>query len=129
MSCLFNSLSHFLKINSSTIRSKVCDYLEKNGKIIEGIETKDLLAISDLDHPMTSEKYIQQMRKTSTWGGAIEIQSACNIWKIRILVINKSNLQKCSIIEFIPVTGQYISTVVIEWTGGHFEPVDNFTKS
>ena len=61
MSCLFNSLSHFIQENSFTIRQKICDYLESNHSIIDGLETKFIL---ELD----SKNYINQMRSTSTWG-------------------------------------------------------------
>lgn len=35
MSCLFNSLSYFIKEDSNIIRNKICDYLEENKQIIE----------------------------------------------------------------------------------------------
>jgi hypothetical protein len=43
MSCLFNSLSYFIKEDSNIIRNKICDYLEENKQIIDGIETKLIL--------------------------------------------------------------------------------------
>ena len=38
MSCLFNSLSYFIKEDSYIIRNKICDYLEQNKKIIDGLD-------------------------------------------------------------------------------------------
>ena len=119
MSCLFNSISYFIKdVSSQKIRDKICDYLESNKPIIEGIETKDIL---DLDR----SNYISSMRQSSTWGGAIEIQAACNIWKLSIIVQNKRNVSggKKSSIEFLPVSGNPKYTIELEWTGGHYEPV------
>ena len=84
MSCLFNSLSYFINENSNDIRQKICDYLQKNLSIIDGIETSQVL---ELDNNSASN-YITNMRSSSTWGGAIEIQVACNIWKISINVKN-----------------------------------------
>ena len=57
-------------------------------------------------------------------GGAIEIQSACNIWQWRIIVKNFRDRNGTSI-EFIPVSSNYTKTIQLEWTGGHYEPVRN----
>ena len=43
MSCLFNSLSHFFQEDNNTIRQIICNYLEKNGKIIEEGNHKELI--------------------------------------------------------------------------------------
>jgi len=43
MSCLFNSLSYFIKDTSFNIRQKICDYIEQNKPLIDGIETKDII--------------------------------------------------------------------------------------
>lgn len=115
MSCLFNSLSYFIKDNSFNIRQKICDYIEQNKPLIDGIETKDIIKYE-------GNNYIKNMRNTSTWGGAIEIQSACNIWNCKIIVHNKRDI-KNTLIEFIPITNIITNTLEIEWTGGHYEPI------
>lgn len=61
MSCLFNSLSYFLQINSFDIRQKICDYLQNNEKIMDGLSTIDILN-------MENKNYIETMRNMSTWG-------------------------------------------------------------
>lgn len=118
MSCLFNSLSYFIKENSYEIRQKICDYLQENKKIIDGLDTKFIL---DMEDP----NYIQNMRHISTWGGAIEIQTACNIWKLKIMVqdIRYNNQIINNNIMFIPVDNNYENTIYLEWSGGHYEPV------
>ena len=115
MSCLFNSLSYFIKDTSFNIRQKICDYIEQNKPLIEGIETKDIIKYEGTN-------YIEKMRNTSTWGGAIEIQSACNIWKCKIIVHNKRD-KKNTLIEFIPISNIIMNSLELEWTGGHYEPV------
>ena len=139
MSCLFNSMSHFIKEDwgPTGIRQRICDYLEKNLPILEGMETRDVL---QLEAP-SSEHYISKMRNPSTWGGAIEIQCACNIWNARIIVHdirtrnnnnknnNNSNNNK---IEFLPlrlsdnsanaVPDPHSLELHLEWSGGHYEP-------
>ena len=114
MSCLFDSLSYFLKYNSNQIRQKICDYLEANKPIIDGLDTKFIL---ELDDP----NYIRNMRRNSEWGGGIEIQAACNIWKLRIIVNNIRRNR--SSIEFIPINKKYIYTIELTWNGSHFEPI------
>ena len=115
MSCLFISFQYFLQENNYEIRNKVCDYLQENGKLIEGLETNDILQ-------METPNYIQCMRNQNTWGGAIEIQTACNIWKMKVIVHNRRN-QEQSIIEFLPVNSDFERTIEIEWKGGHYEPI------
>ena len=115
MSCLFNSLSYFIPETSLNIRQQICNYLEANNTIIDGIETKDILN-------MESKDYIQSMRNQSTWGGAIEIQAACNIWKMGINVHDIRGGKK-GIICFIPVVTEVLQTINISWSGGHYEPI------
>ena len=104
MSCLFNSMSHFITDDEGPhgIRQRICDYLQNNLPILDGMETRDVLQLE----ASSSEHYISNMRKSSTWGGAIEIQCACNIWNARIIVHdirfgnNGNNSKK---IEFLPL--------------------------
>jgi len=115
MSCLFNSLSYFLNENSYDIRQKICNYLENNNPIIDGLNTDFILS---LENP----NYVQNMRNMSTWGGAIEIQSACNIWKSKIIVKDiRNNIG--AFIEFIPLSNEIEKTINLEWNGGHYEPI------
>jgi hypothetical protein len=114
MSCLFDSLSKYLPGTSSNIRIKICDYLKQNNKIIDGMNTRDILN-------METSNYIMNMRKNSTWGGAIEIQCACNIWKIRVLVEDKRHKKKHNVIEFLPISNTYNKTIKLNWSGGHYK--------
>ena len=107
MSCLFNSMSHFIKEDGGPngIRQRICDYLEKNLPILEGMETCDVLL---LEAP-TAAHYISNMRNSSTWGGAIEIQCACNIWNARIIVHDirtRNNNNNNNKIEFLPLKSE-----------------------
>ena len=137
MSCLFNSMSHFIKEDGGShgIRQRICDYLQNNLPILDGMETRDILK---LEAP-SSEHYISNMRNSSTWGGAIEIQCACNIWNARIVVRdirncnrNNRNINNNNKIEFLPLHAitSIHSTLIkldfeLEWSGGHYEPCRN----
>jgi hypothetical protein len=120
MSCLFNSLSYFIHEDSYKIRQVICDYLQDNKPIIDGLETHHVLSIESIN----TDIYITNMRKTHTWGGAIEIQCACNIWNIRINVSNYRDSGNRTI-EFIPINGNIENTINIYWNGGHYEPIRN----
>ena len=118
MSCLFNSISYFLNESGIDIRTKICDYLEKNNPIIDGAETYKII---EYEHNSAID-YIQNMRSTTVMGGAIEIQAACNIWNISINVHNYRDPDK-KIIQFIPIDKSYEKVINIYWTGGHYEPI------
>ncbi len=122
MSCLFNSLNYYLKLDDSKqVRTLICEYLESNKELIEGLETKDLL---EIDRP----NYIESMNSDSTWGGAIEIKSACDIWSLKIIVNHVNFKQKHTKsqfkIEFLPTNGKkYKKTINLYYNGSHYEPV------
>ena len=61
MSCLFDSLSYFVKENSFQIRNIICDYLEANNIIIEGLDTNFILSLD-----MPKDNYISNMRMPSS---------------------------------------------------------------
>jgi hypothetical protein len=115
MSCLFVSLSNFFNLDSDLIRSVICDYLDKNEKLIEDLDTEIILS---LDVP--KDVYLNEMRRQTTWGGAIEIQAACNIWNVRILIHNIRDINNVQIIEFLPLTSTKI-TINLTWNGNHYE--------
>jgi len=122
-------MSHFIKEDwgPTGIRQRICDYLEKNLPILEGMETRVVL---ELEAPSAAH-YISKMRNSSTWGGAIEIQCACNIWNARIIVhdirSHYSN-NKNNKIEFLPLKSENAQQhpsleLNLEWSGGHYEPL------
>jgi hypothetical protein len=123
MSCLFDSLSHFIPHSDPhTVRQRICDYLQENYPIIDGMTTRDVLQLESVG---SSDQYIGAMRSPPAWGGAIEIQAACNIWSTRIMVrdVRSGHGQT---IEFLPIAnvenaGDFTS-FELEWSGGHYEP-------
>lgn len=127
MSCLFNSLSHFIPENSTQLRNKICDYLLTNPVLIDDLSTKDVILF---DSGKSLEQYVSHMRKTSTWGGAIEIRAFCNIYGKNVVVRNirrRENTKIHFINEVIKdklnVNGNDEATYHITWSGGHYEPV------
>jgi hypothetical protein len=99
----------------------ICEHLESNKELIEGLDTKDIL---EIDRP----NYVESMNSDNTWGGAIEIKSACDIWSLRIIV-HHINFQKkyekpLFKIEFLPTNGKrYRKTINLYYNGYHYEPI------
>ena len=114
MSCLFVSIGYFLNLSHKDVRNSICNYLENNGKLINDVDTKTLLKIEN-------SNYISKMKKEKTWGGGIEIQCACNIWNLKIIVLNIRDNTKN--IEFIPINNKINKIIKITWNGNHYEPV------
>ena len=101
-------------------------YLQANLPIIDGMTTRD--------SSKSSDHYIVAMRGPSTWGGASEIQAACNIWNARIIVHNIRCWSQSQphhdhkTIEFLPIsTTPPNNTFDLEWSGGHYEPMHQNT--
>ena len=114
MSCLFNSLSHFYREDPQVIRNKICDYLATNPALFEDMDaTSAIVAESGL----TLERYVARMRSPSTWGGAIEIRAAVQMWQrpVRVWAIRYGRW-----IEFPWTTGELCS---LSWSGGHYTPM------
>ena len=114
MSCLFDSLSYYIDASPDQLRQYIADYLEDNGDVIDGMDTRDVLAM-DPDHGGgDAAAYIRKMRRSSTWGGAVEIQSASNIFKLIIRVHNIRD-GRGEVIEFLPVDGKPVGVAEISW--------------
>ena len=120
MSCLFMSLTYFLKKDARDIRDIICNYLENNGKLIDDLDTEFILSLD-----ISKVDYIREMRKETTWGGAIEIQATCNIWNVKILVYNIRENNNIQVITFIPINSTHINTIKISWNGSHYEAILN----
>ena len=121
MSCLFDSLSHFItNISSLQFRNIIVDELEKskNHHLISGININEII---NAEFPnMKIEDYIQRMRLNNTWGGALEIKIFCDIMMINVKVHDIRNDQKKAI-EFI---SERYSPYWLElnWNGFHYTP-------
>ena len=114
MSCLFDSLGAFFRLNGNDIRQIICDYLEKNNPILEDISTKTILDMED-------SEYIAKMRDPRCWGGGNEIRAACNIWSVKIVVYLDTEYSKK--IEFLPLNEKYNGYIELVWYGNHYEPI------
>ena len=78
-----------------------------------------------LSHILSSEnidleQYIQSMRMSDTWGGAIEIKAFCELFQVPVKVEIESDKRQ---IEFLPSRMRHgQKTIFISWNGSHFVP-------
>ena len=110
MSCLFNALEKYLKVPSVQIRSTVCNYLEENKVLIEGMETKDVLAAID-------DRYVEHMRHETTFGSAIEIAVVCRLWGVNVEVKAENATDTVFMFDIHQNPKQ---VCVLYWNGGHY---------
>lgn len=120
MSCLFRSLSAFVNsIEENELRQNICNYLEQNPKIMDDLSLKDLLHVDGVE----TFDYVHNMRHPSTWGSAIEIRAFCEIYQIGVVVKILPTGREVIFKPFSMEKAEYISAIMIEWTGNHYEPV------
>lgn len=129
MSCLFNSLDKCLKRlpsevlfkddDSSKIRHRICDYLETNPVLFDDIKTEEIIQWDIPTYILST--YVNRMRSTSTWGGAIEIRAFVKLYEVDVEVINIRDFTSKSNIEFVNEYNKY--KVKITWNGYHYEPI------
>ena len=112
MSCLFRSLSNFISSDTDELRQKICDFLEQNPIIFDDIKADKAI---EWEKNISLQEYVNEMRKNETWGGAIEIKSFCEIFKIQVNV----HISSIKIIDFMPSTPP-VSIINISWNGNHF---------
>lgn len=115
MSCLFDSLSFFVKRPSLEIRNEICDYLETDPLLMDDVKASDIIQVESGKY---LHDYIASMRHTSTQGGAIEINAFVKIWKITVLVFSKPTQRW---IEFVNDDTKDIIRLV--WFGNHYAPL------
>jgi len=82
MSCLFNSLSCFVDEDPRQLRNKICDYLQENNELMDDMDVDTIIRY---DSGKSLSEYVNHMRETTTWGGAIEIRAFCNLYKKMLL--------------------------------------------
>ena len=116
MSCLFNTLCKFVDLNGKQLRENICSYMRNNPIIIDEIKIEQF--VEGHDEFNNIEEYVDKMKNTSTWGGAIEIKLFCNMYNKSVLV---HNTQDNKDIEFLPY-GKYSKNDIIKinWNGGHY---------
>ena len=127
MSCLFDSISFFVEEESQKIRNKICDYMQTNQNSM-GLPEKVFYC------GKTREEYVLEMRKPSSWGGAIEIHVACIVYNLKIYVVDTRETSKIKkkemLFEYVPCNLEtkcddnvsVLKTIRLFWNGYHYTP-------
>jgi OTU-like cysteine protease len=116
MSCLFQSLCSFVGCTHESLRQRIVDYLSTNPELMEDVAAKDIVQWGE---DKSLEAYVEEMKRTSVWGGSIEIKAFCDLFKMRVVVHIKNGGR---VVEFTGLS-QANGTVHIHWNGSHFEPM------
>jgi hypothetical protein len=117
MSCLFDSLSHFVdNMNSQQMRHLIVNYLSTNPTLMDGILFNQILEWDQ----QNSQDYLLNMNNNNTWGGAIEIKAFVNLFKINVHV-HIPMVRR--MVEFLYNEDSTNPIIHILWTGNHFIPL------
>lgn len=135
MSCLFDSISSYTKnCNSSQLRQMVADYLSTDPSFWGDLKFSDVFEWfdeKDVHYCRRVGDYINVMRNDATWGGALEIQSICNMFNIGVRVHTGGGRIP---IEFVPAATVRSSSSPIEhilditWNGCHFQAISEIAQ-
>jgi hypothetical protein len=119
MSCLFRSLSYFISnLKTEELRYIITDYISKDPILIQpDTRLSTILSIDEI----SLDTYSRNMRKSETWGGAIEIKTFCELFKIKVSVYVISERRY---IDFFPTDWDGNRCIKISWTGNHYEPLE-----
>lgn len=118
MSCLFQSLAYFVQNDDvDLIRQKICNFLALS-ELGQSDFVLHMMSETSADSSAVPS-YVSHMRDSSTWGGAIEIQAFCEVYRYRVRNILLTNHKT---VTFVPSDGMYLHEAVITWNGGHYEP-------
>ena len=116
MSCLFRALSYFHEgVSTAQMRDTICHHLSQN-PILGGASAADMIS---WETGMQLGQYINRMRSSTEWGGAIELKAYCDIFRRNVRMYSQPNRKE---IEFLAEKKQS-PWVSIHWTGNHYEPM------
>ncbi len=117
MSCLFDSLSPFVGKSSELLRQEVCDYIDSGVSIFDDTSNDDMIAwLANI----SKANYISSMRRTSTWGGALEIKAFCDMYKKNVRIQSLPNNRD---IECLGRGADPRDWITVAWSGGHYSMV------
>ena len=142
MSCLFDSVSSFTKnCSSADLREMVVHYLRSDPLYWDSMKFSQVFSMfpmEDVHGCRNIQEYVHRMTSSHTWGGAIEIQSMCNLFQIGIRVHVFRPRRVTGNGDHPPIT--FVPAVTLDdhtdhkephpqvildllWTGNHFDPL------
>ena len=136
MSCLFISIGKWTSESPASVRKKICDYLEEHQEtgfdcipLFQMLDTYEESAATEKKQQIVST-YINNMRKSSTWGGAVEIRAAAEVYQTPITVFSVRGVDHHLFINgglvFSPSSyPKETSPIKISWNGSHYEALNS----
>ena len=118
MSCLFIALGRLLDRPHHRVRHEICQFMAKNLQLpFQDVPIQQWIRWQGQNPP----QYISRMRRTSSWGGAMEIAVATKLYRVDITVVRASDHRR--IAQFVmDDTRSARHHLFLTWTGNHYEP-------
>lgn len=123
MSCLFNSIRHFLRndLNNYDVRKEICEYMKDNRTVDFGNTTlENWIRYSNESEKIgtTVEEYAEKMCSPSQMGGGIELTIASRLYDLKINV--EHNQKIISTFDFSHSPHRLEITLL--YSGNHYDP-------
>lgn len=120
MSCLFESIGRCIGKSADQVRHEVCEYLLENPDVMGEDEEKDAVCCW-LPEGVSLAEYVDQMRRSDTWGTAVEIKAFVDMYGRRVTVYD-TRCQPPRKIRFYPRhRPPHLPCIRLSWDGGHYE--------
>jgi len=116
MSCLFISLAPSVNLDHIVLRKNIVDFLETNPVLLDNVKASDIIFWTEKQE---FKGYLNNMNKSSTWGGAIEIRAFCELYTLNVCV----HVQYTGKFFMVYSSKSSNKTVHINYTGSHYTPM------
>ena len=119
MSCLFIAIGRLLGLPHPVVRAQLCTFMERNLHLDhQGMPVGDWIRWQG----QQPRQYIATMRRTATWGGAMEIAMATKLYRADITVVAPGTHRRLA--HFVmDDTKSARRQLWLVWTGNHYEPL------
>ena len=117
MSCLFAALGQLLGRPHHRVRHEICDFMAQNlHRPFQGTTVRQWIEWQG-ERP---HQYIARMRGASSWGGAMEIAMATQLYHVDVTVAAARDQRRLA--HFVmDDTRSARHHLFITWTGNHYE--------
>ena len=117
---MFISIGQLIHRPHQTVRADICSYMTQHlHHTHQGVALQDWIKWQEgSPDPHT---YIRNMRHSSTWGGAMELAVATQVYNADILVTNHWGKTVAEFKWKEDCTAR--RTLHLQWTGAHYEPL------
>lgn len=125
MSCLFNSIAHFIRNEMEIrgirdLRKEICDYISLNrGEKFGDVSIEEWIKFSNETEGIgkTVDEYLLKMNHDSQMGGGIELAVASRIFNLAIKVEHNQR-----IISEFNFSQAPVQEITLLYSGNHYDP-------